>query len=408
MDSQEPTGKPPREQPFIQPPPGLVPPPQQKAEPQKPPPLKSEPSGPPPPFKEQFETGLRALFSPDAVFKELAGRRAPPFAESAFAGVVWGVGASGLALLIIQMKLPVNAGLSLLTLFASFAALVTASALVVILGACLFHGISIVSGGSGGFDRSLQSLAHLAALFPLLAALLWISNPLLWILPTLWMTWLSVHAIEKLHDADSGQVFVVAGALGLACVAAQVVGRATVARAHYRVEDSIINYAVNPQSRQPMTHESAKSLHAPNRARRSAPPAMPNNPMNIGGRVHANPVAGSLGMIRQPNARTNLAGDPSLQMPQMQIPTDPAQMQQLGMGMLTTIKSQLANNPEALNKLPPEQKALIDKYLKIAEMAAKGDMDAIKQLNPEQIREDSENLTNFANRQGRPTAPEGR
>jgi len=343
---------------------------------------------------------MRALFSPTVVFEELALRPGPAFAEAALAGATWGVGASALAILVIQMKLPANAGLGIFTMILAFVGLATASAIGVVLASGLFHGISIVSGGSGSFNRSIQSVAHLAILLPLLAVIPWFSNPLLWILPTVWITWISVNAIVTLHDADSGQAWMVAGALGLAAAGGQVAFRDDVSRVHFSVEDRITIYAVDPKAATRYSHESAKTLRAPKRTGRGALPAMPENPMNVGGSPHQDgPTGSSLGMIRQPNAQTGLAGDPNLQLPQIpaQIPTDPAELQKMGMGLMETVQAQMEANPDAIQSLPPEQQAMIKKYLDIAARASKGDRSVMQELDPKQIREDSKRLKELAN-----------
>ncbi len=414
MDSENPPGNTPEQKPFIQPPPGMQPPPAKQAArqpaqsepakrpvPQRPPP-KPAPSGPAPAFKEHFESAVSALFSPGATFTKLALRPAPAFAESGLAGMVWAVGASALGILIIQMRLPADAGLGVVTMILSFVAVVTASAFGIVLVSGLLHGISIVSGGSGGFDRSLQTVAHLAPLLSVLAVILWFSNPLLLILPTLWGTWLTVHAIGNLHDADLGQAWMVAGALGLAAAGSQIIWRADVAVAYFGIEDRITIYAVDPNAARRYSNESAKTLRAPMRTGRTAAPAMPENPMNVGGSGNGN--AGSFGMIRQPGTQTNLAGDPNLQMPHMpaQIPSDPVEMQKMGMGMLGDIKSQMDANPDLIEQLPPDQRDLVKKYLDIAERASKGDISAVKDLDPEDIKADSRNLMKYANEQGTP------
>ena len=334
-------------------------------------------------------------------FQALSLRPAPPVETSFAATLAWTAGASVLSLLVIQMRLPANAGLGVLSLAAGFAAAVTASAALALLIAGLFHGLAMVSGGSGSFDRSLQAVAHLAALTPLAAVVLWFSNPLLWILPTLWATWIGVNAIEKLHDADSGQTWNVAGTLGLAVAGAQIVFREGVSNFHYGLENRLTIYAVDPNAAR-YANESSRSLQAPSRTGRAAHPVTAENPMEAGS--GAGSPEGSLGMVLQPGqGETRLARDPNLTMPTFpaNIPTDPAKLQQMGMGLFQEVQTQLHSNPQALDSLPKEQRDMVKKYLSIAERASKGDMSAVKELNPDQIRKDSQRLSEYANGQTR-------
>jgi hypothetical protein len=328
--------------------------------------------------------------------------------ESLLAGVVWAAGASALGILVVQMKLPANAGLGPVSMAAAFATLVTASAVLGLAFGGLFHGIAILSGGSGDVSRSMQGVAHLAALLPLCAIILWFSNPLLWIVPTVWGTWIAVSAIEKLHDADSGQAWMVAGVIGLAAAGSQVLFRDTVASAHFDLENRLTIYAVDPNAAS-YASESSKSLQAPVRAGGTTRPNMPSNPMAVGpsrnGPLGANPggADSSLGMIRQPGQSTRLAGDPNLALPTLpaNIPNDPAQLQQMGMGLYQGLQQQLKSNPQALDGLPEDQRAMVQKYLSIAERAAAGDTSVVQELDPEQIRKDSQKMTEYANQAGR-------
>ncbi|MFH1725571.1 MAG: Yip1 family protein [Elusimicrobiota bacterium] len=332
-----------------------------------------------------MEATLYAVLKPADVFGKF-GRLPPPgFPEMILNILFWAGFGQILAVLIVLNRLSTGPGLGLPAILLFVTGGVIAAVPISFAAAGLLHALAMVSGGQGGFSRTYQIVSLLGAMAPLTALLLWVSVPLLWIAPTLYVTYLAVTAVEKMHAAPGTQAFMVVGLLGGLAAAAQVVFHKDVARFQYRLENTATIYSTNPESADEVAGQTAASLEPPGGA--VAPYGAAGTGYREPGRLDAGDDPGyptqaghdpaprsSLDLLRSgDHAERDRSVSYSQPARQGVSPQRVQQMQDTTLNIVQMVQRELHKNPKALSGLPPEQAAKVRRYLRQAERYASGD-----------------------------------
>ena len=338
-----------------------------------PPPSPPAVSGYPPSFTELLEASFTGLFTPGDSYAAMASRPEPNAADAALAMLSWGAACVAILSAFAWARLnaeswgliPMAAGALgglVLSVPAGFAA------------AAVLHALGAMSGGQGTFARSVQTASLLGPVPALLCAALFAPDPAWLAVPTLFATWLAVNAVERLHDAPSGQAWMILGFCGALAAGSQVVGREKLTLALVRVENAATVMSNNPAPRE--EQRSAAGLAAP----LGAPSGRPGGDRMSGdsgtaGPIEADPMAAaaapqrsSLDYLRQPGADEQ--GDGASDIPVEQDPRmiQARALQQNGADIIENLRKTLVSNPNAMQGVPPEQaqalKGLLDQFQK--------------------------------------------
>lgn len=346
--------------------------------PSAPPPARAAPPPPPevhepPSFIELLESGARAPFSPAEVFGGLAARPEPQSAEASLALLGWG--AVTAAVMVAYALTRLNAGTwGVLPLAAgALGGLILAVPAGLALAGML-HMLSGLSGGQRGYWRSVEAAAGLGAVPALCLAALWAPDPSWMGLPILYATWLTVCAVEKLHDAPSGQVWMVVGVCGLLLAGSTWAGRDKLTLAIVRLENAATVLSNNPAAaeEQRRTAALAAPLSAPSR---SAPADRLRGEPGSAGPIEDAPQEIPGGA---PRSSLDYLSPPTGGGDDEERPRAPDAMRLRDQGMqsgannlIQTLRRQL-ESPALMQGLAPEQAASLKKLLSQVEGNMKG------------------------------------
>ncbi|MBI5596671.1 MAG: hypothetical protein HY928_11325 [Elusimicrobia bacterium] len=340
---------------------------------QQPAPQPAAPAAPayPPSFTELLEGSAIGLFTPGDAYGALGARPEPNSADAALAMLAWG--AAMVAVLCAFAWARLNAeSWGVLPLAGGALGGLVLSVPLGFAGAAVLHALGAMSGGQGGFARSVEAAALLGPAPALLCAALFAPDPAWMAAPTLYATWLAVNAVEKLHDAPVGQAWMILGFCGALAAGSQVLGREKLTLALVRVENAATVMTNNPNARE--EHRPAARLDAP----LSTPASRPTGDRMAGdpgtaGPIEADPLAAgtpaqrsSLDYLRQPGQPDEAGGDiPIEQDPRM---VQAKALQQNGVDLIENLRRTIGSNPEAMRGVPPQQaqalQGLLDQFQK--------------------------------------------
>lgn len=312
--------------------------------------------------------GLLALLSPAETYGGLARRPEPAPADVALALLAWGGSAAALFLAFAVTRLNADSWGVLPLAGGGLAALILAAPVGLAAGAVL-HSLAMLSGGQHGYWRSAQAAACLGAVPSLVVGALWAAPDPAWMaVPLLLGTWLAVSAVEKLHDAPGGQVWMVVGFFGALLAGSAVVAHDKVSLALVRLENAATVISNNPGSHSEPRHSTAGL---------AAPPAAPVGGADTGDRLTGQ--AGAAGPIEADPALAGERGKSSLDFlrPAGETEDEPGRrseaaqaddermrqaqaMQQNAAGLIQKLTQDLG---KASGSLPPDQAAKLKKML---------------------------------------------
>lgn len=327
-------------------------------------------------------------------YAALAPRPDPDAADSALTLLAWGGTASAVALAFALTRLNAEswgivplAGLGIAGLILSVPAGYGAAAVL--------HALSMLSGGQHGFSRSLLAAAALGPLPALVLAALWAPDAAWLAAPLLYGTWLTVSAVEKLHDAPGGQVWMVVGFAGALLAGSAVLGREKVTLALVRLENSATVLSNNPNAARE-ERASGVRLSQPLAAPAATGGAAAQGDRLTGqsgaaGPLEADPAAAaaapgrsSLDYLRTDAQPPDEGGPSPAAVEQDQRLVQAQQMQNTAAGLLGNLSAMLEKNASSM---PPEQAAQLKKTLAQFEASMKGGKGA-----PQMTKEDAQRV----------------
>ncbi len=359
------------------------------------PPPEPKQYGPPPELMEMLEFSLRAAFTPDTVFTSLRDRSTPDVFTMLLNIMAWTLGAMLIAMVFTFMALPSASGLGLLpSILAVLGGLIAAIPLSFI-GAGVLHGLSMLAGGKGDYARSYEIVSLLGCVAPITAVILFLPVPLIWLTPTIFLTYLCIRGVELMHRCYGMSVVSTVGFFGIAMLALQFAShkkienfkkdialRATLystkSDAAPLEEGNNASSAAMPDSRAPGTRPMGTSHRTPER---SPSPYGNSSPSSLTMPKRTSGNSGSLGFVQRgveagrpavPNALGNGIGVRRgsqagyAPQPSHQGPPDAAQTDSLAESVLNMLNSRMRNNPDMLKQMSPQQQAQFKKMLKQA------------------------------------------
>lgn len=296
----------------------------------------------------------------------MASRPEPLAPDACLAFLAWGAVTAGILLSYALTRL--NAGSwGTVQLAACALGFIILSVPAGFVAAALLHAFSALSGGQGGFWRSVSAVAVLGPTPALLVAGLWAPDPGWLAVPTLYATWLAVSAVEKLHDAPTGQVLMVVGVCGALLAGAEVVARDKVTLALVRLENAATVLSNNPIADEGSRRSAALAAPMPIAGAESQPDRLSGAPGGAGPvEADAAPLPGtaprsSLDYLRTPGEDDE--GGPPTAPAQEPMMAQAQNLQNAGNNLIQNLLSQIDKNPGGLNGLPSEQAAIIKKLL---------------------------------------------
>ena len=329
--------------------------------------LEAAPPQFPPKLFEFMEATLRSPFTPNPVFEAYRDLPLPSFGTMAINLLLYSAIAALINLVLVYNSLPATFNVGILpVIFALAGSLLAALALSFIFGG-LIHLLALLSGGEAPYDRSYELLSLLSFLGPLSCATLWAPVPFLWLLPTVYGTYLVIRGVTLMHHAPETQACVVVGALGVILTAGQILAHQTVAQYERQLEM--------------WANTSSSMAGAPLPASQDAsPPQTPGNPLGVQNQPPSaqNPwaqtAADAQDLAKQAQSSVDmvrgLGPDGSSQgMPMMprvgSLPTaeQAQQMRDKSLGMLDNVSRQLHGNPEMTKDMTPQQQEQMQKIL---------------------------------------------
>jgi hypothetical protein len=221
----------------------------------------------------------------------------------------------------------------------SAAALGLYSCLLLLL-AVLFYGLGRCLGGTGNFDRALQTAAALSLIGPLQALCNWFA--LAWALPALLAAWVAAGALEGLFKTKPFPARAACALLAGAAIGLQFAGRVFVERAG---QAYALTRAANSAAK--TNDDLVRQIQAIQQQAISAADASTGvTPATIG--------TSSLDLLRGPTGE-----NPSTEVPgisQAETMPDIAEVQQNASAMLESL-SPILDNPAITKNMSPQQKS---------------------------------------------------
>jgi hypothetical protein len=221
------------------------------------------------------------------------------------------------------------------------------------------HLLALMSGGRGSYDRSYELISLLAAMAPVYFAVLWAPVPYLWILPTVYGTYLLIRGVALLHDAPETQACLVIGLMGVFLAAGQFLTQHTARRLQSRFETWTSLFGA-PQSSQSAAAEGAQ----PDDPRAQLSQAAPS----LYGGAGDPQAQSSVGMVQGPGAGASQGGGlpvmpflsgggrpPTLQEAQ--------QMKDISLNMLDNVSRKMHDDPNLQRSMTPEQQAQMNQIM---------------------------------------------
>jgi len=335
-----------------------------------------------------MEAGLRVIFQPGKVFDAFARMPPPAFPQTMLCILFWT--GCGLVLTLAAALQHVSGAWNLgpLAIAGFLLGGVILSVPAAFIAAAVLHALAMLSGGKAGFIRSFQVVGLLGAMVPAAALTLFFPAQFIWIIPTAYLTFLAVKAVESIHDAPGGQAWLIIGCFGCLAAGSQLLFHKTVRMLQYRLENMAVLYSTASDAMElmeqfqmdpaaapaPITAGGAASAGAGYVMPSGAPDPYRGGP--LGGAppgADATPdqvLASSLDMLRSGAFAPGPDGRPGT-------PSE-AQVQQLfkmGQAMSKATSRALEANPEALNAMPPEQRRLVKQLLGQVDGMAQGQVD---------------------------------
>lgn len=372
--------------------------------------------GPPPELMETLEATLKAAFMPTSAFTDLRDREPADFFTSLLNAMLWSMGGMLIFLVLTFMVHPSTVGLGLLPTLITLVSGLLAAAVLSFLCAGILHGLAMAAGGKGGYARSYQTVSLLSGILPLTAIILYLPVPLAWLVPTIYLTFLSMRGVELMHRCYSMAVISTVGLCGLILTGLQFA-------AHKKVENfqrdlvtraTIYTTTADDPAAQDADGSSSAAMPKPQWQRPQAPDArMPSSTdMQVGrpfgaatgpGMGTGQPLpgapapSGSLGMIRTnrdaaPGGQPMTSAAPGMMLdPGSGAAANPQSMAQTVLNMLN---QQMRNNPEMLKQMTPEQRAKFSQLLnnantRIKQKGATGLTDADTQQMMQSLAQES-------------------
>ncbi|MBI5242938.1 MAG: YIP1 family protein [Elusimicrobia bacterium] len=321
------------------------------------------PSQPPRPADdEQFSPGLlefmegslRAAFTPNPVFEAYRDRGLPSFGTMTLNLLFWSAVAAVINIMMVYNNLPAAANLGTLPVVFAFAGTMAAALAGSFVLGGMIHLLTLLSGGEGPYDRSYELLSLLSSLAPLASAAIWVPVPFLWLLPTLYGTYLLIRGVAVMQNAPETQACVVVGTLGVLLAAGQLLAHRTATRFQRQFE-----MWANLSSTGPEKGARASSARpvSPADGWQTVQPQDPNarSPWPQGyadDQALARQSQSGVDMVRASNQGSGL---PMLQPGQMPTLQQAQQMQEAGMNMLDNVSRQLQNNSTLTKSMNPQQ-----------------------------------------------------
>lgn len=337
----------------------------------------------PPDLMASLEAGVRCAFQPGEVFCQCRALPAPPYSRMLLAAVFWAAVGGGLSLALAIMRSPVDVGVVPLAL--SILGVTLAAVPLAFLGAGILHGLAMLAGGQAGFDRSFQIVSLIGVGLPVGAALMQFQVPFIWLAPTLYLTFLSVRAVETMHEAPGAQAWLVVGVFGLLVAAAQGVLHKSAEKFQRKVEHLVNIYATTkpgqaatePEKPPPAVEEPVRD---PRQDWADQIPSQREEGV-AGSQVQSR--RSSIDMVALPGSQGQEGGLPMMPSAGQALgqPLDGAglpsrqelgQMQDQTASFISRINQQVQGNPQMLQGMPEEQKAKFQKILNAANQMAGG------------------------------------
>lgn len=307
---------------------------------------------------DSLEAGLHCVLMPRRVFARFLKVPAPGFGAMILACVFWSGFALFLTVAITCIRFP-SLGVGPLALASAGALFCSLPASFGLAG--MLHVLALIAGGKGGFNRSYQAVAFLGVLAPVCAILIHSSTPFVWLLPSIYGTYLVIRALEILHRAPSAQAWVVAGACGAVLIAAEFAVHHTYRSVSKEVKG--ISALLAPLRGMPLPEPAAEAVPGEEPlpvAGGFAPGEAPGTPADPWGSL---PMLRRSGTQGNPLSALRSPGGGAIRAPS---PREMRDIKDMSLGMLRQANRQLEANPEVLSRLSRDERATLKTLMRTA------------------------------------------
>jgi len=359
--------------------------------------------GPAPEIMETMELTLRAGFQPDAVFASIRDREAPDYFTSLLNFILWSLIGQMMFLVMTFVMVPSTSGLGLLATLITVLAGLIATIPLSFIGGGVLHGLAMGAGGKGDFARSYQTLSLFGCALPVSAVIVYMPVPFVWLVPTIYITYLSMRGVELMHRCYNASVLSTVGLFGLIVTALQFTSYKKIELLQRDLSTRATLFATQGtlsagEAAGPSSAGLSGPARSPSSARNSSPyggrptPGMEMNrpaqssdaptgmsmirPMTDSG---AAPQEDSLTLIRGSRNSSGASGRDQIRGPAAQgydvgiDPNSPGARQtgSIAQTVLNMLNQQMSKNPETLKKMSPQQRAQFQKMLETANQMSK-------------------------------------